>query len=252
MSPRPIVLAVANRRKPGMRPDDPALVEQRQPPGDLEHALDDEHHVGAAGVVFVEADRDVVLQRPRQHAVAKLGDLLAVLEHDRVLADEVDARDVAVEIDAHQRPVEPGGDLLDVGRLAGAVIAGDHHPAIEGEARQDRERGVAVEQIVGIEVRHVLVGRRDSPALSCPNRCGTPRAPKSARPGAGGGGRCGRRRNRRGSHRSSMPRRGGRRGDDSHYRRARGRAKRRSAHEIKVKIARGAAAGGQTSLLALR
>ena len=214
MSPRPIVLAVANRRKPGMRPDDPALVEQRQPPRDLEHALDDEHHVGAAGVVFVEADRDVVLQRPRQHAVAKLGDLLAVLEHDRVLADEVDARDVAVEIDAHQRPVEPGGDLLDVGRLAGAVIAGDHHAAVEGEAGEDRERGVAVEQIVGIDVRHMLVGGRIARRLHV--RIDAERLAHGIERvrGAGGGGRHGRRRNRRGFHRSSMPRRGGRRGDD--------------------------------------
>ena len=83
-----------------MRPDDAVLVEQRQPARDLEHALDDEHHVGPAGVVFVEDERDVVLHRPGQHAVAELGDLLAVLEHDRVLADEIDAADMAVEIDA--------------------------------------------------------------------------------------------------------------------------------------------------------
>ena len=154
------MLAVANRRKPGCGRMTRRWSSSVSRPGDLEHALDDEHHVGAAGVVFVEADRDIVLQRPGQHAVAKLGDLLAVLEHDRVLADEIDARDVAVEIDAHQRPVEPRGDLLDMGRLAGAVVAGDHHAAVEGETGEDRERGVAVEQIVGIEVRHVLVGRR--------------------------------------------------------------------------------------------
>ena len=84
-----------------MRPDDAALVEQRQPARDFQHALDDEHHVRPAGVIFVEAEGDVVLQRPGQHAVAEFGDLLAVLQHDRVLADEIDARDVAVEIDAH-------------------------------------------------------------------------------------------------------------------------------------------------------
>ena len=143
-----------------MRADDAALVEQRQPARDFEHALDDEHHVGPPGVVFVEAQSDIVLQRPGQDAVAEFGDLLAVLEHDRVLADEIDARDVAVEIDAHQRPVEPRGDLLDMRRLAGAVIARDHDAAVEGEAGENRERGVAVEQVVGIEIRHMLVGRR--------------------------------------------------------------------------------------------
>jgi hypothetical protein len=45
-------------------------------------------------------ERDVVLVGPGQDAVAELGDLLAVLQHDRVLADEVDAADVAVEVDA--------------------------------------------------------------------------------------------------------------------------------------------------------
>ena len=38
-----------------MRADDPALVEQRQAAGRFQDALDDEHHVGAAGIVFVEA-----------------------------------------------------------------------------------------------------------------------------------------------------------------------------------------------------
>ena len=85
---------------------------------------------------------------------------LPSLQHDRVLADEIDARDVAVEIDAHQRPVEPRGDLLDVGRLAGAVIAGDHDAAVEGEAGENGERRVAVEQIVGIDIRHMFVRLR--------------------------------------------------------------------------------------------
>ena len=141
-----------------MRPDDAALVEQRQPAGDFQHALDHEHHVGAAGVVFVEAQRDIALQRPGQDAVAKFGDLLAVLQDDRVLADEIDAGDVAVEIDAHARPVQPRRDLLDMRRFAGAVIAGDHHAAIVGKARQDRQRGLAVENVIRVEIRHVLVG----------------------------------------------------------------------------------------------
>ena len=120
-----------------MRTDDAPLVEERQAAGNFEHALDHEHHVRAARVVFVEAQSNVVLQRPGQHAVAELRHLLAVLQHDRVLADEVDARHVAVEVDAHAGPVEPRRDLLDMGRLAGAVIAGDHHAAVEGEAGEN-------------------------------------------------------------------------------------------------------------------
>ena len=56
--------------------------------------------------------------------------------------DEVDAADVAVEVDADQRPVEARGHLLDVGRLAGAVVALHHHAPVVAEAREDRQRGV--------------------------------------------------------------------------------------------------------------
>ena len=44
----------------------------------FQYALDDEHHVRAAGVIFVEHQRDVMLERPGQDAVAEFGDLLAV------------------------------------------------------------------------------------------------------------------------------------------------------------------------------
>ncbi len=143
------------------RPHDLVLVEQGELALDLEHALDHEHDVGPAGVVLVEHQRDRVLQRPRQDALAERGHLLTVLEHDRVLADQVDAADVAVEVDAHARPVEARGDLLDVGRLAGAVIALDHDPAVEGEPGQDRHRGLGVEVIGLVEVGHVVAARRE-------------------------------------------------------------------------------------------
>jgi hypothetical protein len=144
----------------GMRSDHPALIEQGQTAGGLQHALDHEHHVRSAGVVLVEAQRDIVLVGPRQDAVAELGDLLALANHDRVLADQVDAADVAVEIDAHARPVEPRRHLLDMGRLAGTVIAGDDDAPVLGEAGQDRERGRAIETVVRIDIGHVLFGLR--------------------------------------------------------------------------------------------
>ena len=140
-----------------MRADHLRLVEQGELAGHLQHALDDEHHVGAAGIVLVEAQRGVGLQRVGQDALAELGDLLAVLQHDRVLADEVDAADVAVEVDADAGPVEPGRHLLDVGRLAGAVIALDHHAPVVLEAGEDRERHLPVEHVVVVEVGHVVV-----------------------------------------------------------------------------------------------
>ena len=67
-------------------------------------------------------------------------------------------RDVAVEVDADAGPIQPRCHLLDVGRLAGAVVALDHHAAVVLEAGQDRERHVPVEHVVGVEVWDVVVG----------------------------------------------------------------------------------------------
>jgi hypothetical protein len=140
-----------------MRGKHAVLVEQRQPARAFQNALDHEHHVRAASIVFVEHQRDVVLIGPRQDAFAELGDLLAVLDDDGVLANQVDTRDVAVQVDADQRPVEAGGNLFDVGRFAGAVKAGDHHAAVVGKACQNGQRGLGVEQVILVELRHVLV-----------------------------------------------------------------------------------------------
>ena len=106
---------------------------------------------GAAGVIFVEHQSRRVLQRPGQQALAELGHLLAVAQHDRVPADQVDTADMASRLMRMQGPVEPRRDLLDMGRLAGAVIALDHDPAVVGEAREDRQRGVGIEHIGVVE-----------------------------------------------------------------------------------------------------
>ena len=154
---------VGRREQPEgrMRFDDAALVEEREPALDFEDALDDEHHVRPPGVVFVEDERARPLQRPRQHAGLELGDLLVVPDDDGVLADEIHAADVAVEVHAHAGPVQPRRHLLDVARLPGAVTALDHHAAVVHEAGQQRERRVAIEHVVRIERRHVLVGTRE-------------------------------------------------------------------------------------------
>ena len=150
------MFVVEKRRKRGVRGDDAVLVQERQLALDFEHALDDEHDVRTPGVVFVEDERRRVLQRPRQDAFAEGSDLLAVLDDDGVLANEIDAADVAVEVDADAGPVEPGRHLLDVGGLAGAVVALDHHSAVVGEAGKDRERGIRIEAIVVVDFGHML------------------------------------------------------------------------------------------------
>jgi len=52
-------------------------------------------------------------------------------------------------------------DLLDVGRLAGAVVALDHDAPVVREAGQDGERRVVVEAIGLVQVRHVLAILRE-------------------------------------------------------------------------------------------
>jgi hypothetical protein len=64
---------------------------------------------------------------------------------------------VAVQVHPHQRPVQPGGDLLDVGRLAGAVIALDHHAAVVGEPRADGLGRLRIELVGRVDLGDVAV-----------------------------------------------------------------------------------------------
>jgi len=87
--------------------------------------------------------------------------VLAVAQEDGVAADEVEPAQVAVEVDAHARPVQARRHLLDVRRLAGAVIAGDDHPPVLGEPGEHRQRGLAIEEIVLVDIGDMLVGLRE-------------------------------------------------------------------------------------------
>ena len=134
-----------------MRAHHAALIEQGQAARGFEHALDDEHHIRATGVIFVEDERDIVLIGPGQDTIAKFGDLHAVLDDNGVLADQIDTRNMAVEVDTHAWPVEAGSDLFNVGRFARAMIAGNHDAAVVGKAGQNGQRRVAVKEVIGID-----------------------------------------------------------------------------------------------------
>lgn len=64
-----------------------------------------------------------MLIAPRQDTFSILGDLLTLADDDRILADEVDPADMAVEVNPHQRPIQPRRDLLNVRGFARAVHA---------------------------------------------------------------------------------------------------------------------------------
>ena len=136
----------------GVRRDDLVLVQKRQLAVGLQHALDHEHHVRAARVVFVKDDRGRVPQRPRQDALVEHGDLLAVDQLDRVLANQVDPADMAVQVHAHAGPVQARRDLFDMGGLARPVIALDHDAAVVGKACQDRHRRVGIELVGAVDL----------------------------------------------------------------------------------------------------
>src|SRR5688500_17394121 len=147
--------------KSGMWTDDAVLVEQRQAARGFQDALDDEHDVGPAGIILVENKGGVVLIAPGKNALAEFRDLLSFLENDGILADEVDAADVAVEVDPDARPIQARSDLLDVGRFAGAMVAGDNHPTVVGKARQDGQGRLAIEDIIFIEIGVLVGGMRE-------------------------------------------------------------------------------------------
>ena len=142
----------------GVRIDDLVLVEQGQLAVHFQHTLDHEHHIRTAGVVFVEHDGGRVAQGPRQDTFLEISDLLAVLQLDRILADQVNPRDMAVEVHADRRPVQARGHLFDMGRFTRAVIALDHHAAVMRKPGEDRERRVRVELVRAVERGHP-VGR---------------------------------------------------------------------------------------------
>ena len=83
------------------------------------------------------------------------------MQNNRIFADEIDTRDMAVEIDAHRRPVETRRHLFDMRRLARAMIARDDDAAVARKACENGERRVAIEEIFLVELRNMLAGGRE-------------------------------------------------------------------------------------------
>ena len=139
--------------------DHTILVEQGQTALHLQDALNDEHHIWAARVIFIENQRNRTLQGPGQHAFAEFGDLTTVFQDDGVLAYEIDAADMAVKVDADQRPIEPRRHLFNMGGFSGAVIALHHDPAVIGKARTDGEGRLGIEPVGRVDIGHVGIAR---------------------------------------------------------------------------------------------
>ena len=139
-----------------MRRDDFVLVKQGETALRLKNALNHEHHIGTARVIFIKCQSDGVLQRPWQQPFAKLCDLLAVFENNRVFTDKVDTADMAIEVNPYKRPVEPRGDLLDMGGFTCAVISLHHNAAVIGKACADSLRGLIIKDVSLVNFGHMF------------------------------------------------------------------------------------------------
>ena len=90
-------------------------VQQGQLAINFQHPLNHEHHIGTASIIFVKYKRHWILQCPGQNTLAKFGNLLAITKHNRIFTDEINAADMAVQIDANTWPVQPCGNLFNMG-----------------------------------------------------------------------------------------------------------------------------------------
>ena len=133
----------------------PAGIQQGQLAIDFQNALDNKHHICPPGVIFIKNQRHRILQCPGQNAFLELGYLLAVFQDNRILAYQVNSADMAVQINAHTWPVQPRGDLFNMGGFASAVIALHHYPAVMGKAGQNSQSGIMVKLIIRIDSRHI-------------------------------------------------------------------------------------------------
>ena len=144
-----------------IRVDHPVGIQKGQLAIDFQNPLDNKHHIGTASVIFVKYNGNRILQGPGQNTFAEFRNLLAITQHNGVLADQVDSADMAVQVDPDAGPVEPRCHLFDVGGFASAVIALDHHPAVMAKAGENRQRGVMVELIGFVNSGHIVRSFRE-------------------------------------------------------------------------------------------
>ena len=86
---------------------------------------------------------------------------LAAQARQLVFACEAESAYDAIDFLAHECADlvrrEPRRDLLDMRRLAGAVIALHHYPPVEGEPGEDRQRGFRIKHVAFVEVGYARI-----------------------------------------------------------------------------------------------
>src|SRR3546814_15212410 len=79
--------------EPAIWTDDAVLIEERHLPVCFQYALDNEHNIGTARIIFVKDQRDRMLKRPGKKAFLELRYLLSAFQDAGVLADQLDTAD---------------------------------------------------------------------------------------------------------------------------------------------------------------
>lgn len=119
----------------------------------FKHALNDKHHIGTARIVFIEYDGHWTLKRPGQQSRLETGNLLAIFQCDYVFSDQVEAADVAVQIDPQTRPIEACRHLFNMRRFSCSVQPLNQYAAVVFETSQQRKRNGRIEVVPRINGR---------------------------------------------------------------------------------------------------
>src|SRR3546814_3438546 len=89
--------------EPAIWTDDAVLIEERHLPVCFQYALDNEHHIGTARIIFVKDQRDRMLKRPGKKAFLELRYLLSVFQDDGVPADQIRSEEHTSELQSLMR-----------------------------------------------------------------------------------------------------------------------------------------------------
>ena len=170
MSPRPTVLAVANRRKAGCGTDDAVLVEQRQAArgfraraGSRTSRPGGRHRIrrSTSAMLFCTAQG----RMPSRNSVICLPSLSTIASLPTRSIRETWLSRLTRTQGQFSRAAP-----ARYGSTCRCRDSRDHDAAIAREARQNGQRRLAIEQIIRVKIRHMLGTLGDRPGTACRNR----------------------------------------------------------------------------------
>ena len=112
------------------------------------------------GSIFILDEPATALDAENMEGFIRILDMIKSYYQTVLLISHVDhlkdIADMTIEIDTDAWPIQTGGDLFDMRRLAGAVEPLDQQTPVVGKGYKDRERGVVIKAVCIVEIRHML------------------------------------------------------------------------------------------------